>query len=113
MPNPKGTSPAKKGKKYANCVRTNRIEISEVGKLSADPECVLVSKAQLEHVTWAHKEKKPFIVFFKKHTPFDDAIFYPGKEDSGPAHSSAKYGTYEYTVKAGKKTLDPQVIIDH
>jgi hypothetical protein len=109
----KGSSPAKKRKRYSNCVRTSRIELSEVGKLSANPDCVLVSKANQEQVKWVHKEGKPFIVFFKKHTPFDDAIFYPGKEDSGPAYSSAKYGTYDYTVKAGKKTLDPQVIIDH
>ena len=109
---PKRSTKAKKRKTASNCVRTDLIEISEVGNLSATPDCVLVSKAKLEHVRWVHKEGKPFIVFFKKTSPFDDAVFYPGKEHSGSAKSTAQYGKYEYTVKAGKKTLDPQVIID-
>ena len=113
MPKSKGSSPAKKRKRASNCVRTNRVDISEVGGLSATPDCVLVSKANLEKVKWVHREGLPFIVFFNKQTPFDDAIFYPGKDDSGFANSKAQYKSYEYTVKAGKKTLDPQVIIDH
>ena len=109
---PKRSTKAKKRKTASNCVRTDLIEISEVGNLSATPDCVLVSKAKREHVTWVHKEGKPFIVFFKKTSPFADAIFFPGKEHSEAAKRTATCTGYSYTVKAGDQTLDPQVIID-
>ena len=108
---------AKKSKRHpgipAGCVRTDQVEISETSRaLRVRPKCVVLSKESGGQVTWKHVNGKPFIVFFDHGTPFDDAIFYPGKEHSGSANSNAKYRKYEYTVKAGHRTLDPQVIID-
>ncbi len=113
----KSVRKARQSKRYpripAGCVRTNKVEISEYSKgLKVIPKCVVLSKENGDQVTWKHVNGKPFIIFFDHETPFKDAIFYPGKEKSGSANSNAKYRKYEYTVKAGKKTLDPQVIID-
>ena len=115
---PKKSIPkAKKSKRHPGippgCVPANQVVISGNSTgLKVTPECVVLSKRNRDQVTWKHANGKPFIIFFDHETPFQDAIFYPGKEDSGSAKSTAKYGKYEYTVKAGKKTLDPQVIID-
>lgn len=86
------------------------ISVDRQGEISVSPDPFVLHKHQDQVVMWACTPKKYFTVEFEKDSPFYESQFSSDHPCSGIARRSLvtdKRRLYKYTVRVGKKVLDP------
>ena len=86
------------------------ITVNMNGTFSVDPVSFIVHKLQDQVVRWSCTPNQDFTVEFENGSPFYESQFSKDQPCSGIARRNLvtdKNRKYKYTVRVGKKELDP------